>query len=92
MDWAAAWCRMVRPVPAIWATPQGSGGKLADMVQTISGTHLLDPAVIAEPYGFYEELRSEAPVWEVPGAGISRWPHTNSSLKPLPEWRTSLPI
>ena len=40
------------------------------MVETISGTHLLDPSVIAEPYGFYEELRSEAPVWEVPGAGI----------------------
>jgi cytochrome P450 family 144 len=40
------------------------------MVQTISGTQLLDPSVIAEPYGFYEELRSEAPVWEIPGAGI----------------------
>jgi hypothetical protein len=40
------------------------------MVQTIPGTDLLDPEVIAQPYGFYEELRSEAPVWEVPGAGI----------------------
>jgi cytochrome P450 len=40
------------------------------MAPTISGTHLLDPAVIAEPYGFYEELRSVAPVWEVPGTGI----------------------
>jgi cytochrome P450 family 144 len=36
----------------------------------ISGTHLLDPAVIDEPYGFYEELRAYAPVWEVPGTGI----------------------
>jgi cytochrome P450 len=40
------------------------------MVQSILGTHLLDPAVIAEPYGFYEELRDDAPVWEVPGTGI----------------------
>jgi cytochrome P450 family 144 len=40
------------------------------MAPTISGTHLLDPAVIAEPYGFYEELQSDAPVWEVPGTGI----------------------
>ncbi len=31
---------------------------------------MLDPAAIAEPYGFYEELRAEAPVWEVPGTGI----------------------
>jgi cytochrome P450 len=36
----------------------------------ISGMHLLDPAVIDEPYAFYEDLRREAPVWEVPGTGI----------------------
>jgi cytochrome P450 len=40
------------------------------MAQTISGTRLLDPAVIDEPYGFYDELRADAPVWEVPGTGI----------------------
>ena len=40
------------------------------MASTISGTHLLEPAVIDEPYGFYDELRSHAPVWEVPGTGI----------------------
>jgi cytochrome P450 len=40
------------------------------MFPTISGTRLLDPAGIAEPYGFYEELRAEAPVWEIPGTGI----------------------
>ena len=40
------------------------------MAPTISGTHLLDPAVIDEPYGFYEDLRADAPVWEVPGTGI----------------------
>jgi len=37
---------------------------------TISGRQLLDPAVIAEPYDFYEELRATAPVWEVPGTGV----------------------
>jgi cytochrome P450 len=40
------------------------------MVPTISGTLLLDPRVVDEPYGFYGELRSHAPVWEVPGTGI----------------------
>ena len=40
------------------------------MALVISGTHLLDPAVIDEPYRFYEDLREHAPVWEVPGAGI----------------------
>ena len=34
------------------------------------GRSSLDPAVIEEPYGFYEELRANAPVWEVPGTGI----------------------
>jgi len=40
------------------------------MDATISGRRLLDPAVIAEPYDFYEELRATAPVWEVPGTGV----------------------
>ena len=40
------------------------------MAPAISGTHLLDPAVIDEPYRFYEDLRAGAPVWEVPGTGI----------------------
>ncbi len=40
------------------------------MSEAISGTELLDPAVIAEPHRFYAELRAEAPVWEVPGTGI----------------------
>jgi cytochrome P450 len=40
------------------------------MAPTISGTHLLDPAVIDEPHGFYDDLRAAAPVWEVPGTGI----------------------
>jgi hypothetical protein len=40
------------------------------MAPTISGTHLLDPAIIAQPYGFNEALRAEAPVWDVPGTGI----------------------
>ena len=50
--------------------PRGRSGKLADMDHTISGTHLLDPAVIDEPYAFYDDLRANAPVWEVPGTGI----------------------
>jgi cytochrome P450 family 144 len=40
------------------------------MSKAISGTHLLDPAVIAEPYRFYDQLRADAPVWQVPGTGI----------------------
>jgi cytochrome P450 len=49
---------------------KSSSGRLLGMAPTISGTHLLDPAVIDEPYGFYEALRVDAPVWEVPGTGI----------------------
>lgn len=48
----------------------GRHDKLVGMVQMISGTRLLDPAAIAEPYDLYEQLRAEAPVWEVPGTGI----------------------
>jgi cytochrome P450 len=40
------------------------------MAATISGTRLLDPAAIEQPYRFYDELRINAPVWEVPGSGI----------------------
>jgi cytochrome P450 family 144 len=40
------------------------------MATNIPGTHLLDPAVIGQPYRLYEELRVNAPVWEVPGSGI----------------------
>jgi cytochrome P450 len=32
--------------------------------------HLLDPAVIAEPYDFYCALREQAPVWRIPGTRI----------------------
>ncbi len=40
------------------------------MAVALSGTSLLDPAVLAEPYRFYEALRSDAPVWGVPGTDI----------------------
>jgi cytochrome P450 family 144 len=40
------------------------------MSTSILGTNLLDPAVIEQPYRFYDELRVNAPVWEVPGSGI----------------------
>jgi cytochrome P450 family 144 len=36
----------------------------------ISGTLLLDPAVIDDPYPFYRELQARAPVWEIPGTGL----------------------
>ena len=52
-----------------WATFTG-WWQSCNMAPTISGTHLLDPAVIDEPYAFYEELRANAPVWEIPGSGI----------------------
>jgi cytochrome P450 family 144 len=40
------------------------------MTVRISGTLLLDSEVIDDPYPFYGRLRTEAPVWEVPGTGL----------------------
>jgi cytochrome P450 len=40
------------------------------MTTQLSGTLLLDPAVIDDPYPFYRELQARAPVWEIPGTGI----------------------
>jgi cytochrome P450 len=40
------------------------------MNKELSGTLLLDPAVIDDPYPFYRELQARAPVWEIPGTGI----------------------
>jgi cytochrome P450 family 144 len=40
------------------------------MSTQLSGTLLLDPAVIDDPYPFYSELQARAPVWEIPGTGI----------------------
>ncbi|MCW2914459.1 MAG: cytochrome [Actinomycetia bacterium] len=40
------------------------------MTEGISGTLLLDPAVIDDPYPFYGRLRAQAPVWEVPGTRV----------------------
>jgi cytochrome P450 family 144 len=40
------------------------------VTQGISGTLLLDPAVIDDPYPFYRQLRAQAPVWEIPGTGL----------------------
>jgi cytochrome P450 family 144 len=36
----------------------------------ISGTMLLDSAVLDDPYPFYRQLHASAPVWEVPGTGV----------------------
>ncbi|WP_330254114.1 cytochrome P450 [Nocardia sp. NBC_00565] len=40
------------------------------MTHQIPGTMLLDPQVIDDPYPFYRRLHAEAPVWQVPGAGV----------------------
>jgi cytochrome P450 len=40
------------------------------MTHVISGTLLLEPDVIDDPYSFYRQLRAGAPVWEVPGTGV----------------------
>ena len=40
------------------------------MNQEIPGTLLLDPKVIEDPYPFYRQLHSYAPVWRVPGTEV----------------------
>jgi cytochrome P450 len=40
------------------------------MTPQISGTMLLDPKVIDDPYPFYGQLRVQAPVWELPGRDL----------------------
>jgi len=40
------------------------------MPTEISGTMLLDPKVLDDPYPFYRQLHSLAPIWEVRGTGV----------------------
>jgi cytochrome P450 len=40
------------------------------MLAEISGTMLLDPDILDDPYPFYRQLHASAPVWEVPGTGV----------------------
>ena len=40
------------------------------MTEEIPGTLLLDAKVIDDPYPFYRQLQAEAPVWEIPDAGV----------------------
>jgi cytochrome P450 len=40
------------------------------MTAGIPPTMLLDPAVLDDPYPFYERLHREAPVWQVPGTEV----------------------
>ncbi len=40
------------------------------MNQELSGTLLLDPEVIEDPYPFYRQLHRHAPVWQVPGTEV----------------------
>ncbi len=40
------------------------------MTEVLSGTLLLDPDVIEDPYPFYRQLQRLAPVWQVPGRDV----------------------
>jgi cytochrome P450 family 144 len=40
------------------------------MTEGIPGTLLLDPNVIDDPYPFYRQLQSQAPVWDISGTGL----------------------
>jgi cytochrome P450 family 144 len=40
------------------------------VTEEIPGTLLLDAKVIDDPYPFYRQLQAEAPVWEIPDAGV----------------------
>jgi cytochrome P450 len=40
------------------------------MDQTLSGTELLDSAIIQNPHPFYRQLQEQAPVWRVPGTDV----------------------
>jgi cytochrome P450 family 144 len=40
------------------------------MMAQVDGTLLLNPDVIDDPYPFYRELRTDAPVWRVPGRDV----------------------
>src|ERR1700722_6366981 len=40
------------------------------MTQELPGTLLLDPKIIQDPYPFYRQLQSQAPVWRIPGTDV----------------------
>ena len=40
------------------------------MNTALSGSNLLDPETIADPYSWYRLLQDQAPVWQVPGTQI----------------------
>jgi cytochrome P450 len=40
------------------------------VIQGVSGTLLLDSKVIDDPYPFYDQLRAQSPVWEIPDTGL----------------------
>jgi len=40
------------------------------MDQVLSGTELLDPAIIQNPHPFYRQLLEQAPVWRVPDTDV----------------------
>jgi cytochrome P450 family 144 len=49
---------------------RGSGEEKDQVDDEISGTMLLDPKVLGDPYPFYKRLREHAPVWKVEGTGV----------------------
>jgi cytochrome P450 family 144 len=40
------------------------------VMEALDGTLLLDPRVVDDPYPFYRALRTDAPVWRVPGRDV----------------------
>jgi cytochrome P450 family 144 len=38
--------------------------------EILPATRLLDPAIVDEPYAFYRDLVTAAPVWRVPGTDV----------------------
>jgi cytochrome P450 len=42
----------------------------ATVTQALTGSLLLDPAVIEDPYPFYRRLQQQSPVWQVPGTEV----------------------
>jgi cytochrome P450 len=76
------------------------------MSKTLADFDFFDPEVIESPYQFYQALRSQAPVYQLPGTNIfmlSRWEDIRRAAKdtatfsndftrnPAPRRRISMP-
>lgn len=61
--------------------------------QSVDAYHLLDPAVIENPYPFYEALLEQAPVYRVPGTDVflvSRWELVHTVLSNQEDYSANL--